>query len=261
MTAAPLPASPVKPAGGVNPPAAPAGSIIPERGERALIVGQTGSGKTGFATWLLKRIPTAPIVIYDTKIEPKFEALGHSIVVPSVTAARGVIDQGEHDYIIVRPADDLLHDHEALDGMLYSHYMHLQGIDAYIDETYSFHSAGGRAGKGLIALLTRGRSKGITTIMSTQRPVHLSRFALTEAQRFYIFWLGHEDDHKTIAKIIPGFDKLKPPPEYYFYYYNNREKQIKLFKPVKLDEQVAAGYTDTIETETDHETVSKLSWL
>lgn len=223
-------------------------SLLPERGERALIVGQTGSGKTEFACWLLKRIQRAPVVIYDTKIEAKFFKLQPSIVVTTFDEVLTAFNNGEHDYIIVRPPADLIGDPRSMDNeYLFRHYMELPGLDAYIDELKSFHT-NGRAGMGLINLLERGRSKGTTVIMSTQRPSWISLSTLSEAQKTFIFYLKSEDDIKRVAKFVPGIEE-KPKLAsrgYQFYYYDDAEDRLQLFKPIKLDEPKA---TTMVEAE------------
>lgn len=223
-------------------------SLLPERGERALIVGQTGSGKTAFACWLLKRIQRAPVVIYDTKIEAKFLTLQPSTVVTTFDEVLAVFDNGEHDYIIVRPPSDLIGYPRALDNdYLLRHYIELRGIDLYIDELKSFHN-NGRAGSGLINLLERGRSSGITLIMSTQRPSWISLSTLSEAQKTFIFYLKSEDDIKRVAKFVPGIaEKPKLTSRgYQFYYYDDAEDRLQLFKPIKLD---APKATTMVEAE------------
>lgn len=240
--------------------------LLPEKGERTLSVGQTGSGKTAFNTWLLKRRPESPIVIYDTKDEPKFLSLPDNILVHSFDAIHDAIEQGEHDYIIFRTPTVLLDKGAELDKFLFRHFTELPGVDAYIDEVSDFHSDGGRAFNGLRALLRKGRSRGITTLMSTQRPVFLSRFALTEAQQIYIFHLSHEDDRKSLDKVIPGF-KLKsnpPPRSFKFWHYSVPDDHLQLMNPVKLDEAMPQSYTDEemqSTSEPDADKLRRLIWI
>lgn len=240
--------------------------LLPEKGERTLSVGQTGSGKTAFNTWMLKRMPASPIVIYDTKDEPKFLSLPNSILVHSFDAIHEAIDHGEYDYVIFRTPTVLLDKGSELDKYLFRHFTELSGIDAYIDEVSDFHSDGGRAFNGLRALLRKGRSRGITTLMSTQRPVFLSRFALTEAQQLYIFHLSHEDDRKALDKVIPGFrDKPNPRPKSYrFWHYNASEDLLQFLRPVRLDDAMPQSYTDEEQMSTaepDADKLRRLVWL
>lgn len=219
------------------------GGLIPNIGERALIVGQTGSGKTAFALWLLIRVETAPVIIYDTKEESKFPKLPNSSICHTFEQVKEQYDNVEIDYIIFRPAIELLSKPLELDSLLMLHYQHFKHSVAYIDEAYSFHNAG-RAGPGLVALLTRGRSRGITTIMSSQRPAMLSRFAITESQKLYVFRLADKQDRKRVGDIIPNFADMDLPAKHAFYYFESGQDYPELFKPIKLDPQFNTGYVD-----------------
>ena len=111
-------------------------SFIPEVGERALIVGQTGSGKTAFATWLLERIPTSPIVIYDTKEEEKFPMLPRSVVVHSQRACDEALHDLSIDFVILRPPVEQQGEPEILDAYLWHHYQNYKGIVASVSYTH-----------------------------------------------------------------------------------------------------------------------------
>lgn len=237
-------------------------SLLPAKGERTLSVGQTGSGKTAFNVWLLNKLPFAPVIIYDTKEEPKFLTLPTAAVAHSFREVAERLTSGEHDYIVFRPPDHILHDPQRLDEYLYNHYMQFPGVDGYIDEIYSFHSSG-RPHMGLQAMLTRGRSRGISLFMSTQRPVWLSKSALTESNHLYIFTIVHEDDRKILNKVIPGFEDKPPvkPKTFRFYHYDAGEQKLAFYNPVKLDAKQNTGYTDEVEIEPDADKVRKLVWI
>lgn len=221
-------------------------SLIPEAGEHCLIVGQNGSGKTAFACWLLARVSLSPIVIYDTKIEPKFNKFPNSIVVADMHEALEHKDNVAVDYIVVRPPIQYMLEQKMLDHMLLTHYLEFKHCPAYIDEAYTFH-INGRAGPGLTALLTRGRSRGISTIISTQRPVLLSRFCITEAKKSYIFKLVDRSDRKRLNDVIPDYADMPQPVKHGFYFFDsNSMEQPELFKPVTLDKRFETGYTDNI---------------
>jgi hypothetical protein len=240
--------------------------LLPEKGERTLSVGQTGSGKTAFNTWMLQRMPNSPIVIYDTKDEPKFESLPDSTTVHTFNGIHNAIDEGQHDYVVFRTPTVLLDKGAELDKYLFRHFLELPGIDAYIDEVSDFHSGSGQAFVGLRALLRKGRSRGNTTLMSTQRPVFLSRFALTEAQQLYIFHLSHDDDRKALDKVVPGFkDKLNPRPKSYrFWHYNAGEDLLQYMNKVPLDTAMPQTYTDeerASTAESDADKLRRLVWV
>lgn len=213
-----------------------------------MIIGGTGEGKTGLAAWLLARFAPSPMIIYDTKEEKKFRALPNSIVVDSWDAVIREIDNVEHDYIIFDVPAHIADDPATLNEFLMEHYERFHGVPAYIDELYSFHSAG-RPGRGLHALLTRGRGRGISLIMGTQRPAWISLFCLSESQAFYILGLGFEDDRKRVQKVVRGYADLPEPGRFEFYYYRKRDPAPVLFKPVTLDKGIDTGYTVGIHSQ------------
>jgi DNA helicase HerA-like ATPase len=159
-------------------------------------------------------------------------------------------DDATIDYIIVRPPVEMLGSPQELDDYLFYHYAHLRDSVCYIDEAYTFHN-NGRAYRGLIALLSRGRSRGITTIISTQRPRGISLLCITEAQKVYVFRLADRNDRKRIGDIIPNFDEYRLPPKHGFYYFESGEDNAHLFRPVTLDRSLDTGYTDEPATEDD----------
>lgn len=233
-------------------PVASAGEVsdyFPTKGERALSIGKTGSGKTLFNRWLLERLPTAPCIIYDTKHDPKFDRLPDHRVANKLSDIYDAVDHTGVDYIIVRPPPAITANPQALDRILQRHEEEWRGVDAYIDELYHFHS-GGRAGPGLSGLYTRGRSRGITTIGSTQRPAWVSGFIFSETQLFYLFRLTRESDRKKVDDFIPGFAKMPVLGKYSFYAHRDDgdEETPKLMKPIPVDAKERLGYTDHSET-------------
>lgn len=214
-------------------------SIIPGNGDRAIVIGATGSGKSTASMWLMRRSPKVPIVIYDVKHEDMFFDLPKVAAAFSWEGVKSLLDDGETDYVLFRPPNNELGNANVLDEYLMRHLEELSDIPAHIDELYAFHNKG-HAGNGLIALLTRGRSRGITTTMATQRPAFISLFSLTEAQHLFVFRLTHTDDKKRVAKIIPDYDRVPEPAEYGFHHYNIRERVLREFKPLVPDKKPLA---------------------
>lgn len=207
-------------------------SILPLYGQRELIIGPTGSGKTQFAGWMLRRLEESPIIIYDTKGEESFPLLPKATIVTDWDGVHEAANNDEFDYVILRPDET---EPEELDGYLMAHFEDFEGVPAYIDEIGDFHSRSGHAFSGLMHLLRKGRARGQTTIMSTQRPSNISRFCYTESQKFCVFSLVHEDDQKHVAKFIPGYKALEQPDRYGFYYYEVGDKAPHLIPPIALD--------------------------
>jgi hypothetical protein len=239
------------------------GSFIPEQGERALLVGQTGSGKTAFAIFLVEHIPTAPIILYDTKGEPKFTKLPNSRVVSTQHECTEAVEDPSVDYVIFLPPAEIQGEPAKLDEFLWFHYQHYHGIVAYIDEARTFHR-GYTAGRGLIAIMARGRSRGITCILSTQRPSRISRDLISEAQKLYVFRLADLQDRKRLDDVIPNFSKEPLPPKHGFYFFQSGDESPQLFEPIKLADQYNTGYVDASpepEAGGEIEPASKHLWI
>lgn len=219
--------------------------ILPERGERALLVGQTGSGKTTLAAWMVQRLEFYPRVILDSKVEPKFEAMpGSRVVYDWKEVPKLAREKDPPRHIILRPSVQITSDPELMDNLLMAHYHDMAGLPIYIDEAYQCH-ASGRAGPGMLALLTRGRSRGITTIVSTQRPSWLSRFCFTESQRFYVLRIIDRQDRKRIAEVTP-YDVDTIPPKHFWGYWDAELDEYQWFRPI---DAAPAPYTDDSDKE------------
>lgn len=215
-------------------------TILPQTGERSLIVGQTGSGKSAFLVWLLMRVPMSPVIVYETKEEPKFQHFPGVVYCQTQDELDSAYQDQTADYIIMQPDIDTASNPTALDELLFHHFMYYPNSVCAIDELFMFHNAG-RHGRGLLGLYTRGRSRGITTIACTQRPAWISGFAISEAQRYYAFYLEMEADKK---KLKPALLDLPDPPKYGFYYWESGNKEITRYGAVKLDKGLDTGYVD-----------------
>jgi hypothetical protein len=99
-------------------------------------------------------------------------------------------------------------------------------IGVWLDEGLMFGT-----GDGIDACFTQGRSKKIPMIMLMQRPVWVSRFAISEATFIQYFGLEDERDQKTVRAFakIPVGEKL---PQYHSFYYDVPRKKNYLFKPM-----------------------------
>lgn len=216
-------------------------NLVPRHGERALVVGQSGSGKTQLSKWLLWHMPGA--IIYDTKTEPAFDEMGP--IVSTTDEAFEVFAEEGHDvdYVIVRPPPWMIAHPMALDEMLLDHYERGHGVTAYLDEAYQFHK-NGRPGPGYLSLLTRGRSREITTITSSQRPAFLSLFAFTELNHLFALRLQHDDDRQRLSNVIANYHKRAKVPQFHFDYARADGEAITRFPPIDIDYRPATLYRE-----------------
>jgi energy-coupling factor transporter ATP-binding protein EcfA2 len=178
-------------------------------GERICVVGKSGSGKTNLCLFLAQNSPVRPVVIFNTKWDDQYHRLGSK---KDVTRTLPDRIRPDREWVIVEPDSETISDPDALDDMLAA-LGESKDITVLIDESYMFHKRG-QAGPGLIGLLTRGRSRGITTICGTQRPAWVSRFVFSEATQGYFLRLNTEDDKKTV-KGYTGIDPSMIPTEKY----------------------------------------------
>lgn len=224
--------------------------ILLKKGERGIIIGQTGSGKTRGAIWLIQQLPLSPVYIMDTKGEPAFDDIvreGEDIVIynDGESFVKALKNKVQPVYSIVRPTADEMADPFEMDSILTAIYLANKSCVIYIDEAYQWH-VNGRCGSGLIGLLTRGRSKGMTTILSTQRPAWISRFCFSESQRFYVYRLSDSRDMKNLGEFIPGFSGKGVAAKFHWWYYNNSEmiEEPTYFLPVPIIESAKPLITD-----------------
>jgi len=194
-------------------------------GQRGLLAGKTGTGKTFGALFLLRHTQ-GPIVILDSKIEPAFDT---AFPPADITHQDGLTGSyGPQRIRIVRPAPHELIKPAVLDAWLMQFDY---PVTIFIDELYQIHSPGGRAGPGLVGLLTRGRSKGVNVLMATQRPRFISGFCLTEADKYYVYWLSKPADRKVLAEAtVPEI--MQQPPPYHFWFYSQGSRAATLYTPV-----------------------------
>lgn len=204
-------------------------------GQHALIIGKTGSGKSE----LLKNLALSsdcPVIIIDSKKDDAFFKLAKDkqklLIAKSYEQAVKFLKR-KYDFLIIRPSDYEISNPTALDNYLYLIYEKTKNVDIFIDELYQFHNGAGRCGKGLTALLTRGRSQNQSLIGCTQRPAFISHFLYSESTHFFLYRLNLESDKKTVRGFIPNLGKDYDIEKYFFYYYNSDSEELTKNEPIK----------------------------
>jgi len=216
-----------------------------KRGERGLLVGKTGSGKTEHGLFHLRHTGIFPAIILDTKIEDKFFGLQENNYSLDVCQSLEELDRFSRlqkkklpDYILVRPPIDEILEIDPLNDYSRLLFDRFGSCFIYYDELYNWHRHG-IPGKGVLTLLTQGRSKGKTFLGGSQRPAWISQFFYSEAEKFFIHFLVSKKDREKFDAYIPNYSKLAPPPEYHSYFFNTtKDEKPTLIAPVpyeKLD--------------------------
>ena len=164
---------------------------LPGPRDRITIIGPTGSGKTHAAMWHLANasFTSRPFVVID----PKREEL-----VAQIDGAE-YIEVGEvpkyHGIYVCQPIPS---DGPLVDKMLLDIWER-ENVGIWFDEGLMFGT-----GDGIDACFTQGRSKQIPMIMLKQRPIWVSRFAISEASFIQYFGLKDARDRS----IVRGFSEI-----------------------------------------------------
>lgn len=166
----------------------------PNTTQRTLVVGSNGTGKSILASYILANQPIdkMPWIIFDFKTEEVLNAIPY----------RKYIDFGDvpkEPGIYILPCE-IVEDNPRIENFLGK--IHRQGrTGLFFDEGYMMPHD--RPFRKLNAIYTQGRSKHIPTITLTQRPVQISRFAVSEANHLVYMRLNDTRDKKKISEIIP----------------------------------------------------------
>lgn len=166
----------------------------PTTTQRTIILGSTGSGKSVLGAHVLSNMPITkmPWIIFDFKREELMNSIPYAKHIDFKDAPKepGV-------YILPCTIVDDNHRIETFLGKLHSRGR--TGI--FLDEGYMMPHRD--PFKKLNAIYTQGRSMHIPIITLTQRPVQISRFAISEADHIVYMRLNDRRDRKTLFEFTP----------------------------------------------------------
>jgi hypothetical protein len=210
-----------------------------KKGERGLLVGKTGSGKTQNGLFQLQNTPLWPRIIFDTKIEDNFFSLPQGDeTLEVITGLDDFVKFANNtkradlpDYLLVRPTAHEFVEPELLDEYMGVIYAKFGALLLFIDEVGNLHK-NGRALPHLMNILCRGRSRGKSTLMGTQRPAMISRSCLTESDRFYVHKLIDYKDRQRLGDVIPDFERMPQADKYHFWYFDHDMEKPDYYSPV-----------------------------
>lgn len=194
----------------------------PKKSDRLVIVGRTGSGKTQNAAWHLSQwdFNRFPWVMVNTKDDALLNEIARF---PSVHNIGLNETPKENGLYAIRPMPD---EGDELNEFLLRIWQR-KNCGIYIDEGYMIEED-----MAFNRLLTQGRSRNIPMIILSQRPVWISKFTFSEASFIQIFDLGMEDDRKTIARHVRGYNVDHVLPEFHSLWYDMGKATITPLGPV-----------------------------
>lgn len=214
---------------------------LPALHSRAVFIGQTGSGKTTLARAALCSVPAYRfVIVYDVKGQMRPAEWPGFKFVSSFDEMKAAAEMKKgrkwiFEKIVYQPNINEIPDDSNLEpaDRFFKFIYYRENTVVYIDEIYGV-TTGRRIPFHFKAILTRGRERGITCLMATQRPAEIPQFILSEAESYYVFKLQMPQDKERIRKIkgipedaIDGLDKFE------FLYANEfgfstRKRKIKL---------------------------------
>lgn len=217
---------------------------LPSAKDRMLINGRTGSGKTTGAVWLLSlaNYTERPWVILNHK---------YTKIIDGIPGAKHVdmkFRPKEPGIYIYHPLPS--RDDEMQEELLW--YIWAQGgIGIYLDEGYMVDPRSA----ALNALYTQGREKEIPMITLSQRPVKLSRFAVSESDFFMLYHMQNRMDRKLVQEYLPvNLEHLmvsppgtpRPLPEYHSLYYDVGRNSVEILTPVPMQDALYQTFKDRL---------------
>jgi len=200
--------------------------------ERAFLVGKTGGGKTTLAKYLLTEVSKKwRIVIIDAK----HDFLGEKPVwasgkEPGTIKKPHLVEQYDPDLRVQvfqpsSPAykdprlDDLCYD--ILDGR--NCFVYIDDINRVATSTV--------IPNGINALWTEGRSLKVAAWAGAQRPMRIPEFLRSQAEHWFVFWIGGLKDRKFVAEETntPGVvtDRLRGF-RYYYYHEPTMDQAVRM---------------------------------
>jgi hypothetical protein len=227
---------------------------LPNDQQQLLVLGQNGSGKSVAAVWHLaqKDLENSQWVVINHKGDELIDAIPYAKHLKM--DERPKKEPGVYVYHPLAGTDDA-----AVSELL--RWVYLRGdCGVFMDEGYMFDPRD----PALTALYTQGRAKHIPMITLSQRPSRISRFAVSEATFYQVFFLTDRRDRKLINEFIPvrmaDLDYLMEPtvdddgnvgppplPEFHSVYYNTRNHEALIVTPLPTDEAILAIFEEKLK--------------
>jgi hypothetical protein len=169
-----------------------------EAGKRITISGRTGNGKSTLACWLLNRSKQHWIIL-NPKHTASFNHLPDSNVLRGFEEKKFLASVEKFKYTIINFSGEQATP-DFMDSVVSYAHESFENVGLCVDELYTLHTTGGRAGAGLVGWLTRGRELKQTYLGLTQRPAWISRFCYSEADYIGGMDLTQIKDRKTLVE-------------------------------------------------------------
>lgn len=194
---------------------------FPSHNSRAVFVGKTGCGKTTLAEKICAN--HSAVVVLDSKGELFWD--GYEVHT-NLTNAR----KSKHSHIIWQP--NIHEQNEPTYDEFFKWLYDKRNVVVYIDEVLAICKNSQNMPFHYRAILTRGRSRNVGCYNSTQAPVFVPHWILSQSEHYFVFQMRLETDREKVEKItgIPRKD-LKSLTDHQFFYADDNDyfpRKIKL---------------------------------
>lgn len=219
---------------------------LPATDEHTTIVGRNGCGKTQLGCFLLasRDLKNETWVALDFKGDDLLNSIENTTFIEN---AKIPSKPGLYIKQFRRAGENEIND------FLWAVW-DKENTGVYVDEGYFVPQGEDGAFK---TLLTTGRSRRTPVITLSQRPVRISRFALSEVSHLAVFDLNDRRDWKTLDEVLPqGFTDWLPEefvslgklPKFHSRWYSVKTDGRYIIKPVPEADDIRELINSQLET-------------
>lgn len=192
--------------------------------QRIFSCGRTGSGKSYLAAHVLRT--TRRLAVLDGKGTLSAWDYTHADLNPA--ALRSLKKPDEE--VRVRVVAPLTVDPGDFWGGVFFSLFHAGNVLVYIDEIYALVEPGAKPPPEMTAIYTRGRELGVGVWGTSQRPMWVPLFCMSEADHFFAFRLSLEEDRRRVAAFMGEEVEAKILDKHGFFYSSTEDENPQYFR-------------------------------
>lgn len=185
------------------------------RNDRGVLIGKTGCGKTTLARFLIEDASKPYSVTWNPKGSDNVLGWKHKHI-----ATLQELYDAEERRLIYTPHPLVAEDETTQQQFFYWIYER-KFTRLYIDEATAIVYSANKVPRFLLAVLNRGRERGISSLTATQRPSGVPLNILSESEHYYVFKTLLPQDKQRV-ELITGItvEDQSDLNDFEFFYFN-----------------------------------------